>query len=143
MLLQGGPHFIQGGSQLLQGESHFIQGGSQLLQAGGNSHYLEWVSSPSGGTSQCLGWAYAPSGGTSLHPGWVSAPSGGTSHRLYIKLLVLIGFYLHFPLISGIYKLNLINASLHTFQLSPCFISFIIVIHFTLTTKICKKTEFI
>ena len=28
-------------------------------------------------------------------------------------------------------KLNLLKASLHTFQLSPCFISFIIVIHFT------------
>ncbi len=58
---------------------------------------------------------------------------------MYIKLLVLIGVDLHFPLISGIYKLNLIKASWHTFQLSPCFISFIIVIHFTLTTKICKK----
>ena len=28
-----------------------------------------------------------------------------------IKLLVLIGFDLHFPLISGIYKLNLIKAT--------------------------------
>ena len=55
------------------------------------------------------------------------------------ELLVLIGFDLHFPVISGIYKLNLIKASLHTFQLSPCFITFIIVIHFTLTTKIYKK----
>ena len=53
---------------------------------------------------------------------------------MYIKLLVLIGFHLHFPLISGIYKLHLIKASLHTFQLSPCFITFIMVIHFTLTS---------
>ena len=30
---------------------------------------------------------------------------------MFIKLLVLIGFDLHFPLISGIYKLNLIKAS--------------------------------
>ena len=62
---------------------------------------------------------------------------------MYIKLLVLIGFDLHFSLISGIYKLNLIKASFHTFQLLPFSISFIIVIHYTLTTKICKKTEFI
>ena len=62
---------------------------------------------------------------------------------IYIKLLVLIGFDLHFPLISGIYKLHQIKASFHTFQLSTCFVSFIIVIHFTLTKKICKKTEFI
>jgi len=38
---------------------------------------------------------------------------------MYIKLLVLIGFDLHFPLISGIYKLHQIKASFHTFQLSP------------------------
>ena len=50
---------------------------------------------------------------------------------IYIKLLVLIGFDLHFPLISGIYKLHQIKASFHTFQLSPYFISYIIVIHFT------------
>ena len=61
---------------------------------------------------------------------------------MYIKLFVLIGFDLHFPLISSIYKLNQ-KALFHTFQLSPCFISFLIVIHFTLTKKICKKTEFI
>ena len=62
---------------------------------------------------------------------------------MYIKILVLIGFDLHFPLISGIHKLHQIKASLHTFQLSPCFVSFTIVIHFTLTTKICKNNEFI
>jgi len=61
----------------------------------------------------------------------------------YIKLLVLVGFDLHFPLISGIYKLHQIKASFHTFQLLPLFIPFTIVVHFTLTTKICKKTEFI
>ena len=54
---------------------------------------------------------------------------------MYIKLLVLVGFDLNFPLISGIYKLHQMKASFPTFQLSR----FIIVIHFTLTTKICKK----
>ena len=58
---------------------------------------------------------------------------------MYIKLLVLVGFDLNFPLISGIYKLHQIKASFPTFQLSR----FIIVIHFTLTTKIFKKTVFI
>ena len=51
-----------------------------------------------------------------------------------IKLLVLVGFDLHFPLISGIYKLNLMKALLHTFQLSPCFISY---------KDMKKKSEFI
>ena len=55
--------------------------------------------------------------------------------RMYIKLLVLVGFDLHFPLISGISKLHLVMASFPNFQLSLCFIFFIIVIHFTLTTK--------
>jgi len=64
---------------------------------------------------------------------------------MYIKLLVLVGFDLHFPLISGINKLHQIKA-IHFLPfsfLSPCFIFFIIVIHFTLTTKIFKKSEFI
>jgi len=52
---------------------------------------------------------------------------------MYNKLLVLVGFDLHFPLISGIYKLHQVKASFSIFQLSPCFISFIIVIYFTLT----------
>ena len=43
---------------------------------------------------------------------------------IYIKLLVLVGFDLNFPLISGINKLFQIKASFPTFQLSPCFISF-------------------
>ena len=53
---------------------------------------------------------------------------------MYIKLLVLVGFDLNFPLIFGINKLYQIKASFPTFQLSPCFTSFIIVIKFTLTT---------
>ena len=56
---------------------------------------------------------------------------------MYIKLLVLVGFDLNFPLISVIFKLHQIKASFPTFQLSR----FIIVIHFTLTTKICKKLD--
>jgi len=35
------------------------------------------------------------------------------------------------------------KASFTIFQLSHCFTSFITVIHFTLTTQICKKTDFI
>ena len=41
---------------------------------------------------------------------------------MFIKLFVLIGFDLHFPLISSIYKLHQIKALFHSFQLSPCFI---------------------
>ena len=58
---------------------------------------------------------------------------------MYIKLLILIEFNLHFQIISGIYKLYQIKASFPTFQRSPCFISFIIVNNFTFTTKICKN----
>ena len=50
---------------------------------------------------------------------------------MYIKLLVLVGFDLHFPLIFGIYKLLEINA-IH-------FLPFTLFYTFTLTTKICKK----
>ena len=39
---------------------------------------------------------------------------------MYIKLLVLVGFDLHFPLISGIYKLHQVKASFAIFQLLPC-----------------------
>ena len=72
------------------------------------------------------------------NPRGVNKDSAGRGEilNLYIKLLVLVGFDLHFPLISGIHKLHQIKASFPTFQLLPCFISFIIVIHFT---KICKK----
>jgi len=52
---------------------------------------------------------------------------------MYIKLLVLIGFDLNFPLISGINKLDQIKASFPTFQLSPCFILLIKVTNFTFT----------
>ena len=47
---------------------------------------------------------------------------------MYIKLLVLVGFDLNFPLISGINKLYQIKASFPTFQLFTLFI----VINFTL-----------
>jgi len=60
-------------------------------------------------------------------------------HDVY-QIIGFSWFDLHFPLVSGIYKLHQIKASFPTFQLSPCLISFI---HLTLTTKICKKTEFI
>ena len=53
---------------------------------------------------------------------------------MYIKLLVLVGFDLNFPLIFGINKLYQIKASFPTFQPLPCFTSFIKVIKFTLTT---------
>ena len=53
---------------------------------------------------------------------------------MYIKLLVLVRFNSNIPLISGIKKLYKIKASFPTFQLSPCSISFIIVINFKLTT---------
>ena len=53
---------------------------------------------------------------------------------MYIKILVLVGFDLNFPLIFGINKLYQTKASFLTFQLSPCFTSFIRVIKFTLTT---------
>ena len=44
---------------------------------------------------------------------------------MHIELLVLVGFVLNFPLISGIKKIHQIKASFPIFQLSR----FIIVIH--------------
>ena len=54
---------------------------------------------------------------------------------MYIKLLVLVGFDLNFPLISCINKLYQIKTSFPTFQLFTLFYILHIVINLTFTVK--------
>ena len=91
--------------------------------------YIQWIS----GYKDSLGWGVnllkiAREAGRNFF----TPPPLEKYIMMYIKLLVLVGFDLNFPLIFGINKLYQIKTSFPTFQLSHCFTSFIIVIKFTL-----------